>query len=268
MARLLDSRDIRGRLVLLGTGTSVGVPVIGCGCGVCRSDDRRNNRTRCGVAIGLPEGNLLIDTPPELRMQLLREGIGVVHAVAYTHEHADHVFGLDDLRLMQFYLQGPVPVYCEKKVERRIRKSFDYAFQSACGMHAGATPLLEFQPIDEQPFRVLGAELVPVPLGHGPRFTVLGFRVGNVAYCTDVKTIPAASKPLLRDLDVLILGCLRREPHVTHMGLDEALEAVGELAPRQTLLTHCSHEFDYRELSEELPPHVALAYDGLEIPLT
>jgi phosphoribosyl 1,2-cyclic phosphate phosphodiesterase len=263
-----ESRSLQGRLLFLGTGTSVGVPVIGCGCAVCRSTDPRNHRTRCGLALGLPQGNLLIDTPPDLRMQLVREGIGIVHAVVYTHEHADHVFGLDDLRLMQFYLGGPIPIYCNASVEARIRKSFDYAFRSTAGMHVGATPQLAVRRIDEEPFEALGARLIPCRLEHGPHFTVLGFRIGNVAYCTDVKRIPESSKELLRGLDVLILGCLRREPHATHMGLEEALAAIAELAPRQALLTHCSHDFDYQTMTAELPPGVGLAYDGLEIPLT
>jgi phosphoribosyl 1,2-cyclic phosphate phosphodiesterase len=124
----LNNRDIPGQLVFLGTGTSVGVPAIGCGCAVCRSDNPRNKRTRSSIILGLPDGNLLIDTAPDLRQQLLREEIGIVHSVAFTHEHADHIFGLDDLRLMQFYLKGPVPLYCEPAVDARIRKSYDYAF--------------------------------------------------------------------------------------------------------------------------------------------
>lgn len=262
------SRDISGRLVFLGTGTSVGVPVIGCGCAVCRSSDPRNQRTRCGLAIGLPAGNLLIDTPPDLRMQLLREAIGVVHAVVYTHEHADHVFGLDDLRLMQFYIDGPLPLYCNAKTADRIRRSFDYAFQSVEGLHAGAIPLVEVQSIGEGPFNVLGASIVPIPLEHGPHFDVLGFRLGDVAYCTDVKGIPPQSKQLLQGLDTLILGCLRHKPHATHFSLDEALAAIEELRPQRTLLTHCSHDFDYEQTTAQLPPGVHLAYDGLEIPLT
>ena len=142
MPRPLITTDIRGQMILLGTGTSVGVPMIGCGCDVCRSDNPRNKRTRCSAILGLPGGNLLIDTSPDVREQLLREQIGIVHAVLYTHEHADHVFGLDDLRMMQFYLGGPVPLYCEPPVEDRIRKSFDYAFRprrdTASGRRAAA----------------------------------------------------------------------------------------------------------------------------------
>src|SRR5688500_10937864 len=157
----LLTSDIRGQMILLGTGTSVGVPAIGCGCHVCRSNDPRNNRTRCSAILGLPGGNLLIDTSPDLRHQLLREQIGIVHAVLYTHEHADHVFGLDDLRLMQFHLGGPVPLYCEARVENRIRKSFDYAFKPPVEQHAGAVPQLVFRRIDSEPFEVLGARVTP-----------------------------------------------------------------------------------------------------------
>jgi phosphoribosyl 1,2-cyclic phosphate phosphodiesterase len=261
------SRDISGRMVFLGTGTSVGVPAIGCGCPVCTSDNPRNRRTRCGLALGLPGGNLLVDTPPDLRQQLLRERIGIVHAVLYTHEHADHIFGLDDLRLMQFYLGGPVPLYCEPAVERRIRKSFDYAFQPGERLHTGAIPQLAMRSIDLEPFQVLGVTVIPMRLHHGHTVPVLGFRFGNVAYCTDVNAIPPESMDRLRELDVLVLDCLRREPHATHFGLQEALGIVEELRPMRTLLTHMSHNFDHDTTNAELPAGVELAYDGLEVPL-
>ena len=138
-------------MILLGTGTSVGVPSLGCACPVCISGDPRNHRTRCSAILGLPEGNLLLDTSPDMRQQLLREGIGLVHAVAYTHEHADHIFGMDDLRLFQFYLGHPVPIFCEPFVEQRLRKSFDYAFSDVKPTHPGAAPSLEFHPIALEP---------------------------------------------------------------------------------------------------------------------
>jgi phosphoribosyl 1,2-cyclic phosphate phosphodiesterase len=255
-------------MVFLGTGTSVGVPAIGCGCPVCTSRNPRNKRTRCGLALGLPHGNLLVDTPPDLRQQLLREKIGLVHAVLYTHEHADHIFGLDDLRLMQFYLGGPVPLYCERAVELRIRKSFDYAFRPVDGLHTGAIPQLAPRTIGLEPFNVLGARVTPVRLHHGATVPVLGFRFGNVAYCTDVNAIPPESMDELRGLDVLVLDCLRREPHATHFGLDQALAVAAELEPRRTLLTHMSHNLEHDATSAELPAGVELAYDGLEVPLT
>jgi len=267
VSRLPVSRDISGRLVFLGTGTSVGVPAIGCGCPVCTSSNPRNNRTRCGLVLGLPHGNLLIDTPPDLRTQLLREGVGVVHAVLYTHEHADHIFGLDDLRLMQFYLGGPVPLYCEPRVELRIRKSFDYAFRPADGLHRGAIPQLAFHTIGLEPFELLGARVVPLRLEHGHDTPVLGFRFGNIAYCTDTCGIPPDSMELLAGLDVLILDCLRHQPHVTHFGLSQSLEIVDKLRPRRTLFTHMSHDLEHDATNAGLPSGVELAYDGLELPL-
>lgn len=259
--------DIRGQLVLLGTGTSVGVPSIGCGCQVCQSSDPHNKRLRCAVIAGLPGGNLLIDTPPDLRTQLLRERIGIVHSVLFTHEHADHIFGLDDLRLFQFYLGAAVPLYCEDSVERRIRTSFDYAFDNRLETHQGAAPKLEFRRITTDPFDVLGQRTIPIRLQHGERFEVLGFRMGNVAYCTDTNAIPDESLTLLEGLDVLILDALRDRPHATHFSLAESIEIARRLKPKQTYFTHISHELDHESTNARLPANMALAYDGLRIPL-
>lgn len=261
------SADIRGQLVFLGTGTSVGVPTIGCGCDVCRSTDPRNNRTRCALALGLPAGNLLVDTPPDLRTQLLREGIGVIHSVLYTHEHADHVFGLDDLRLFPFYLGHPVPLFCEDKVEDRIRRSFDYAFTDVGHTHLGAAPQLTIHRISLTPFELLGTQVTPIRLGHGPRYSVLGFRFGNIAYCTDTNSIPDESWPLLAGLDVLILDALRPRPHVTHFSLDEAVAVAERTGAERTYFTHMSHELEHVATNARLPAGMELAYDGLKIPL-
>jgi phosphoribosyl 1,2-cyclic phosphate phosphodiesterase len=260
--------DIRGELVLLGTGTSVGVPAIGCGCEVCTSAHPRNRRTRCAAVLGLRGGNLLIDTPPDLRFQLLREGIGIIHAVVFTHDHADHLYGLDDLRLFPFYLHGPMPLYCEWNVEQRIRRVFDYAFSDLQPTHVGAAPHLELHTISTEPFTVLGERIVPIRLRHGPRFQVLGFRIGNIAYCTDTNEIPPESWPLLEGLDVLILDALRPRPHATHFSLDEAIEAAQRTGARRTLFTHVSHELDYETTNARLPPGMELAYDGQRLPLT
>lgn len=261
------SADIRGQLVFLGTGTSVGVPTIGCGCDVCRSTDPKNNRTRCALALGLPGGNLLVDTPPDLRTQLLREGVGIIHAVLYTHEHADHVFGLDDLRLFPFYLGHPVPLYCEAKVEDRIRRSFDYAFTDIEHTHQGAVPQLAFHRVTLEPFELLGVRVTPIRLGHGPRCSVLGFRIGNIAYCTDTNAIPDESWPLLFGLDVLILDALRIRPHVTHFSLDEAVAVAERVGAKRTYFTHMSHDLDHAATNARLPAGMELAYDGLRIPL-
>ncbi len=255
-------------LILLGTGTSVGVPVIGCPCAVCSSPNPRNQRLRCAAVAGLPEGVLLIDTPPDLRLQLLREKIGVVDAVAFTHEHADHLYGLDDLRLFQFYLGHAVPIFCEPHVERRIRHVFDYAFTQQPPTHAGAAPQVTFQAIGTQPFRVLGATIRPVRLLHGPRFRVLGFRIGDVAYCTDTNEIPSDSWAVLDGLDTLVLDALRQTPHPTHFSLEEAVAAAQRIGARQTYFTHVSHDLEYEATNAELPAGMELAYDGLRIPLT
>ncbi|HVX12520.1 MAG TPA: MBL fold metallo-hydrolase [Pirellulales bacterium] len=259
--------DIRGQLVFLGTGTSVGVPVVGCACGTCRSPDPRNRRLRCGLALGLPEGNLLIDTPTDLRTQLLREQIGLVHAVLYTHEHADHLFGLDDLRLFPFYLGHRLPMFCEEPVEARIRRSFDYAFEGEVDpMHPGAVPQLTITRITTAPFSLLGAHVTPIRLRHG-RFQVLGFRFGNVAYCTDTNGIPDESWPLLEGLDLLILDALRPRPHATHFSLQEAIDVAQRVGAKRTLFTHLSHELEHAATAAALPPGMDLAYDGLKIPL-
>lgn len=268
MAVALYTTDIRGQLVFLGTGTSVGVPMIGCGCQVCASSNTKNQRTRCGLAIGLPEGNLLIDTTPDLRQQLLRERIGVAHAVAFTHDHADHIFGLDDVRVFFFYLGRPLPIYCEDFVEERLRKSFDYAFTAEAASYAGGVPQVAFRRINAGvPFDVLGACITPLRLHHG-RFRVLGFRIGNVAYCTDTNHIPPESLPLLAGLDVLILDALRARPHVSHYSLQEAVAVAQSIGAQRTLFTHMGHELEHEATNAMLPPGMELAYDGLRVELT
>jgi phosphoribosyl 1,2-cyclic phosphate phosphodiesterase len=209
---------------------------------------------------------LLIDTTPEMRIQLLREGIGQVHAIAFTHAHADHLFGLDDARLFPRWIGGPVPVFCELEVEEAIRRVFSYAFDDhAARMPQGGVPRLEFQPIEPlRRFVALGAEVLPIRLHHG-RFRVLGFRIGPLAYCTDVSAIPEESLAQLEDLEVLILDALRYDPHPTHFCLAEALEVIGRLRPRQAYLTHLSHGFDHATTEAQLPAGVRLAYDGLRI---
>lgn len=250
----------------LGTGTSVGIPMVGCNCEVCTSPDPRNQRYRCSVLIRLPAGNLLIDTPPELRLQLVREKVGVVHAVLFTHFHADHVFGLDDLRPIPRHLGSAVPLYCTTEVERKLRQSFSYAFTSeAESLPLGYLPKLVFRTIDEAPFDVLGECVVPIPLVHA-HFNVLGFRIDDVAYCTDVNKIPPESWHLLDGLRVLVLDALRYKPHPGHFCLDEALEVIDRVKPQRAYLTHMSHDLDHAETNRKLPKNVELAYDGLSFP--
>ena len=258
--------DIRGQLIVLGTGTSVGVPIIGCGCPTCTSDNPKNKRTRCSIILGLPEGNLLVDTTPDLRAQFLREQIGLAHAILYTHDHADHLFGLDDVRLFPYALGHPLPVYCEEHVEARITKSFDYAFLPEMQHYAGGVQQLEIRRIGLEPFEVLGARIVPFRLHHG-RFRVLGFRFGDIAYCTDTNEIPPESLPALYDLDVLILDALRDRPHSTHFSLEQAIDAALNIGARRTYFTHMSHELEHDAVNAKLPVGMELAYDGLRLPL-
>jgi phosphoribosyl 1,2-cyclic phosphate phosphodiesterase len=256
-----------GVVTFLGTGTSVGVPAIGCDCPVCQSDDPRNKRSRCAITVRLPGGTLLVDTPPDLRYQLIRERVRLVHAVLYTHEHADHLFGLDDLRLMPFRLGHAVPLHCTETVESLIRQAFAYAFADRADTHPGATPKLEFARIDEQPFDVLGARVVPIPMKHGPHFEVLGFRFGDFAYCTDTNHVPPRSIERLRGVKTLVIGALRKEPHPTHFNLEQAIEVARRVGARRTLLTHTGHQLDYARTCRELPDGIDMAYDGLQLPI-
>jgi phosphoribosyl 1,2-cyclic phosphate phosphodiesterase len=254
------------RLTFLGTGTSSGVPMIGCDCSVCTSSDPRNQRTRPSVLLSFARGNLLIDTTPEMRIQLLREKVRQVHAIAFTHHHADHLFGLDDARLFPKWTGGPVPVYCEQDTEETIRRVFSYAFRPGTEQWPpGFVPKLQFvRVVPGVEFEVLGERVMPIRLEHG-KSPVLGFRVGALAYCTDVSRIPAESWPLLEGLDILVLDALRFEKHPTHFSLSEALAVIEALKPQWTFLTHLSHSFDHGPTQEKLPPRVVLAQDGLQL---
>lgn len=249
---------------LLGTGTSMGVPMIGCRCSVCTSTDPHNQRTRAGACVQTPAGRFLIDTPPELRLQLIREQIDLVQAILFTHAHADHIMGLDDVRIFGYKLQGPVRLYCEADVEEVLRRVYSYAFDERTDeLHS--RPQLEFVRIGPEPFELLGVTVRPFRLMHG-RTPVLGFRVGNVAYATDCNAIPAESWPLLADLDTLVLDALWDEPHPTHFNVSQALEVIERVRPRRAFLTHVSHRLDYAATNARLPPHVRLAHDGLRLP--
>jgi len=247
--------------IFLGTGTSVGVPMIGCDCPVCRSDNPKNHRYRSSALVQTPAGNILIDTGPELRLQLVRERVGVVHAVLYTHFHVDHLYGLDDLRVVAKFLHGPVPLYCTEEVERVIRQTFSYAFVDEAAP-IGFVPKLYFHRIGPEPFAVLDQEVAPIPLLHSS-FNVFGFRFGDLAYCTDVSEIPDASWPLLNGVRILIIDALRYKSHPAHFGLNDALDVIERVNPDRAYLTHMSHEFDYETLSASLPGGVEMAYDGL-----
>ena len=263
----LERRPGRRQLILLGTGGSVGVPSIGCDLPACVSDDPRDARTRCGVLLPLPGGNCLIDTPPELRLQLVREYIPMAHAAVFTHSHADHIFGLDDLRICSFRLSEPLPLYAEPPAAEQLRASFGYAFRvPPAGSHAFAVPRFALNPLEPGvPVEVLGEPILPVRLNHG-RLPVLGFRVGSLAYCTDVSDIPEESYDLLRGVETLVIDALREKPHATHFSVDQALEAAARIGAARVWLTHISCNLVHAETDARLPPHVRVAYDGLRLP--
>lgn len=260
--------SVIAEMIIMGTGTSIGVPVVGCRCDVCLSNNPRNRRMRSGVLLRAPEGELIIDAGPELRLQLIRERATLIRAALMTHGHADHIMGIDDLRIFGFQLNSSVPLYCEEFVEQQIRHTFSYAFTDpASHAHQYAAPRLRFERINAgDKFEVLGLNFEAIRLKHG-ELPILGFRMENVAFCTDVSTISAASKERLQGLDVLILDTLRRDPHPTHLHVDAALKLIHQLRPKMTYLTHMSHELDYDELIQELPDHIRPAYDGLRIPI-
>ena len=231
-------------MVFLGTGTSIGVPVIGCDCATCTSRDPRKQSPPFGAGSWLGRWQPVDRHAPESEAKLLREKIPLVHATLFTHDHADHVFGLDDLRLFPYYLRHAMPVYCEDQVEDRIRKSFDYAFAEESQGYAGGVPQIAFQRITTQPFEVLSQQIIPIRLVHG-RFRVLGFRFGNIAYCTDTNGIPPESWPLLEGLDLLVLDALRHKPHVSHFSLAEAVDVARRVGAKRTLFTHLSHDLEH-----------------------
>lgn len=258
--------DLVRTFTFLGTGTSVGVPMVGCECDVCRSSDPRNQRYRCSVLVRTDFGTILIDTPPELRLQLLRARVNIVHAVLYTHAHADHMYGLDDLRPIPKNLGGPVPLYCTSEVERKLRQSFAYAFSpEAEVLPMGYLPKLAFRNITEAPFTVLEELVTPIPMEHA-HFNVFGFRIGGLAYCTDVSKIPKESMKRLEGVEILILDALRFRPHPAHFCVDQALEVIDQLRPAKAYLTHISHDIEHEATSRTLPTNVEIAYDGLSFP--
>jgi phosphoribosyl 1,2-cyclic phosphate phosphodiesterase len=252
------------RLTFLGTGTSFGVPQIGCQCAVCRSTDSRDKRTRSGAVLEANGSTILIDSPPELRLQLLRSGISRVDAVVYTHEHADHINGIDDLRI--FTQQRPLPIYGPAETLERLRASFNYIFDDSIRPYAGTSkPRLAMHETEpNEAITVAGIETLPLAFQHG-HLRVFGYRFGNLAYITDVKTIPESERLRLHDLDVLVLNALWWRPHPTHMSIAEAVETAQTLGARRTYLTHLTHETGHAELERKLPAGVYPAYDGLAL---
>ena len=248
-------------VTILGSGTSHGVPMIGCHCAVCDSADRRDKRTRPSLVIGMGGHNVLIDTSPELRLQLVAAGIDTVEAVLYTHGHADHVHGIDDLRRFNEQLRYPIPVYGAPDLLEELRQRFGYIFTHQ--YFGGGIPSLDLRPIDG-PFELFGQQIVPVAVLHG-RTPVLGYRIGGFAYVTDTSEIPDDSLALLAGLDVLVLDALRQEAHPTHFNFAQALAVVEALRPRRAYFTHLTHGASHKELLGLFPDGVEPAYDGMTL---
>ena len=257
----LEMRAAPLEIIFLGTGTSHGVPMIGCDCPVCRSADPRDKRCRASVAIRVPDGRvILIDAPPELRLAAVACGLDRVDAILFTHAHADHIMGLDDVRRFNDISGQTIPCYASAETLRRLRAVFGYAevpFDSAPTYR----PSLHFERIDS-PRSICGLEVLPVPLLHGGE-PVLGFRMGRLAYCTDCSEIPQRSIGLLGGLELLVLDALRPEPHPTHFSLAQALEVIARLGPQRALLTHITHHLPHERTCRDLPEGVTMAHDGL-----
>lgn len=250
------------KVSFLGTGTSQGVPVIACNCRVCSSDDLRDKRLRCSVYIEWDTHCLVIDTGPDFRQQMLREKIKRVDAVLYTHEHKDHLAGLDDIRAFNFMLGKHMDIYAGKYVEEAIRREFAYIF--AEDKYPGI-PLINLHTIENKPFQLFGKKIIPIEVSHY-KLPVFGFRIDNFAYITDAKTISEKETEKLAGVHTLVINALRKEPHNSHFTLDEALFFINKVKPKQAYLTHLSHQMGlHSETEAELPEGVNIAYDGLKI---
>jgi len=250
------------QLTMLGVGSSAGTPVVGCNCDACRSGNPRNKRTRCSSLITLDTGeNILIDTGPDLRIQSLREDIKRVDAVLYTHTHADHLHGIDDLRAFCQIQRAQIPLYAKHEAVLHIIQKFGYVLREPSDYWD--LPVLSIETI-HAPFELFGVKITPIPVLHG-RSQILGYRIGNFAYMTDVSEIPDSSFPLLENLEVVLLDCLRESAHPTHINIEQSLEYIGRIKAKQSYMIHMTHELEYESLSRKLPEGVFVGFDGFKL---
>jgi len=257
---------MQATITILGSGTSMGVPTLGCNCAVCTSDDPRDTRTRPSIRIEYNGRIVLIDTGTDFRQQALREKITHVDAVIYTHSHADHILGLDDLRPLSFGEGNAIALYADEATATTIERVFEYTFSPRIKYPTSAR--VTMHRISSEPgahLELFGADFVRVPLTHGHQ-TIAGYRFGNAAYLTDMNGIPDASFALLENLDVLIIDALRRAPHPSHSHLEQTIAFVEKIKPRSAWFTHMCHDLGHAATEAILPPHIRLAYDGLRIP--
>lgn len=248
------------QLTFLGTGTSQGVPMIGCGCEVCKSTDPRDKRLRASVLVKHEGLRILVDAGPDFRYQMLRAGVSSLDAILLTHNHKDHTGGLDDIRAFNYLEKKATQIYCEKYVEESLRKEYSYAFEEI--RYPGA-PEWDVHIIDDKPFTVNGVEIIPIR-GRHFKLPVLGYRFGNIAYCTDMNHIPDEEYEKLHNLDHFIINCVRRGRHISHYSLEQAIEVAQKVGAKHSWLTHLSHQLPcYEDLKKELPEGILPAFDGL-----
>jgi phosphoribosyl 1,2-cyclic phosphate phosphodiesterase len=245
--------------MFLGTGTSSGVPSITCDCRVCTSEDPRDNRTRPSILMEWDGHVVLVDTSSDFRQQALRTGMHRLDAVLYTHAHADHIMGLDDIRIFNWRQRMAMPAYGQQEALDAVARTFWYVFEDT--QKGGGKPLVDMHPVDG-PFELLGRTVTPVPVFHG-EMPIYGYRVGNFAYLTDVSRVPDESLDLLQGVEVVVLSALRPTPHSTHMCVDQAIELSGKIGAERTFFTHMCHDILHAETDAELPDGIRLAYDGL-----
>lgn len=251
------------KLKLLGTGTSTGVPTISCTCPTCKSDDPKDKRLRCSVLISVDDKNIIIDTGPDFRQQMISSKIQNLDAAIYTHHHFDHIGGFDDIRGINFSSPKALPIYLNKNTLDNLSRIFAYAFQNVNETGSG-TPLIDVNIIEEGIIKIAGIDITILPLKHGS-IEVLGFRIGNIAYCTDTNFIPESTLSLMTDLDFLILDGLREKNHKTHFNIEQAVNQAKIINAKYTYLTHIAHQTKHSEWEDKLPDRISLAYDGLTL---
>ena len=252
------------KITLLGTGTSQGVPMIGCPCEVCQSMDYRDKRLRVAVHIEVSGNSFVIDTGPDFRQQMLRERINKLDAVLLTHSHKDHLAGLDDVRAFNYLQKKDMPVYGMKQTLTQVRSEFYYAFED---LKYPGTPQIQLHEIDENDFVVNGVTITPLPVFH-LHMQVFGFRIGNFSYITDANQIPDQTFEKLKGTEILVLNALQKESHLSHFTLSEAVHVAQKIGAPQTYFTHMSHRIGlHKNIEKELPKSIALAYDGLSLTL-
>lgn len=250
------------KITFLGTGTSQGVPVVACDCDVCVSTDEKNKRLRSALFVEVNGTKLVIDAGPDFRQQMLNIGLRKLDAILLTHEHTDHIFGLDDIRAFNWVQKHPTDIYAEKRVQNAIKRVFDYVFEK--NKYPGI-PQMNLHLVENKPFDLNGTEIVPIR-GFHHKLPVFGFRIGNMAYLTDVNRVDPEEREKLKGLEVLVLNALRFEKHISHFNIEEALELIDELKPKNAYLTHISHLMGkHEDVQKQLPEHVFLAYDGLQL---